>query len=142
GAGDPEAALREALTHEVRTRIDAAVWPVRARLWRLAEDDHAFCLNVHHLAVDAWSMQILGRDLARLYNHECGAGADLPPSAWQYWRWAEWQEETFANGELHRLQEFWNAQLEGAQFPALRQQTDGGAAEAGARRRSVERLRF
>jgi hypothetical protein len=137
-AGDPEATLRAAIAEELRTRIDAAVWPVRARLWRLAEDDYALCLNVHHLAVDARSMQILGRDLARLYDREVGAGADLPPAGWQYWQWTEWQEEAFANGELGRLREHWSARLEGAEFAALPRRAAGG----GAGRRSVERLRI
>ncbi|MGN9909267.1 non-ribosomal peptide synthetase [Phytohabitans sp. LJ34] len=64
-----EAGLAVAMGAESATPVDVSEGlPIRARLLRLAPDDHVLCLAVHHLAYDRGSVQIFYRDLARHYN--------------------------------------------------------------------------
>src|SRR5439155_3037186 len=71
-AADRDAAVDELAFEEGSTEIDATVWPVRSSLCRFDERDHLFCLNVHHLALDGTSAELLARDLAGLYNQAVG----------------------------------------------------------------------
>ena len=41
---------------------------MRARLVRLAPDDHAFLLTTHHIISDNWSSNVLVREMAALYD--------------------------------------------------------------------------
>jgi hypothetical protein len=52
---DPERALREAVTREVRQPVDAERWPTRVTLFRLGEQDHGLCVNLHHAVTDGGS---------------------------------------------------------------------------------------
>jgi amino acid adenylation domain-containing protein len=68
--------LNEAIRAEATTPLDIVEGkPIRARLLRLATEEHVLCLSVHHLAYDRGSIQILYRELACLYN---GDPAALP----------------------------------------------------------------
>ncbi|WP_201376289.1 non-ribosomal peptide synthetase [Ktedonobacter robiniae] len=40
----------------------------RTRLLRLAEQDHVLLLTMHHIIADGWSMQVLEREMALLYE--------------------------------------------------------------------------
>jgi hypothetical protein len=60
-------ALRRA-TEEARRPFDLERGPlIRARVIRLADFDHLFLLNLHHIVSDGWSMGILWRELTTLY---------------------------------------------------------------------------
>ena len=49
--------------------FDLTVAPLmRATLLRLAEDDHVLLLNTHHIISDGWSLGVLLRELAALYE--------------------------------------------------------------------------
>ncbi|MEU0005141.1 non-ribosomal peptide synthase/polyketide synthase [Streptomyces sp. NPDC006314] len=63
-----EADLDALLEREAGTPFDLATGPLlRARLARLAADDHVLVLAVHHIVTDGWSVGVLGRDLSELY---------------------------------------------------------------------------
>src|SRR5207247_3161901 len=40
---------------------------LRARLWRLDDEEHALSLAVHHCAFDEWSLDVLHSELSTLY---------------------------------------------------------------------------
>lgn len=115
---DPEATLDQVLPGEVRGRLDPAHWPVRVTLWRLADEDHVFCFNIHHLATDDRSNRVLAADLVRLYNEECG-GPPLPPAGWPYSTWSMWQQQVLYGESLRRLRTYWDTQLAGIELPRL-----------------------
>lgn len=75
------AALRKAINqfahHPFDLRLDA---PFRARLFRIAPDDHVLLFVVHHIAADAWSLLPLSRDLDRAYTARRNGGADPLPA--------------------------------------------------------------
>src|SRR6202453_1700970 len=68
--------------------------PVRAWVYRLAEQEHVLVLLCHHIASDGWSMQVLMNDLAAAYaarRDERAPGCqDLPV---QYADYALWQRD-------------------------------------------------
>jgi len=52
---------------------------LRARLFRLGEDDHVFLCTMHHIATDGWSLNVLFEDLAAFYNaYSSNTPASLP----------------------------------------------------------------
>lgn len=114
GHQDPEAAAERAMEAAVAADLDPGRWPAAARLWRLAPGDHLFLLDVHHLATDASSNRLLGRDLRALYDRASGRPVDLPAVRWQYAQWAAWHRGQLAGAELERLQGHWREELAGA----------------------------
>ncbi|MFC5289945.1 amino acid adenylation domain-containing protein [Actinokineospora guangxiensis] len=118
-SGVDEAAARERLdawmTHD-RAPVDLATDPVlSARLVKLADDDHALLLTVHHIAFDEWSEQLLWRELDQHYTAALdGRAADLAPLPVQYADYAAWQREATSGAALERQLAFWRGQLAGA----------------------------
>jgi amino acid adenylation domain-containing protein len=75
--GDVTAALAAA-EREARRPFDlSAAPPIRARLIRLAADDHLLTLTAHHIALDGWSTGVLLTELQECYTALRGGG-DLP----------------------------------------------------------------
>ncbi|WP_327167045.1 condensation domain-containing protein (plasmid) [Streptomyces zaomyceticus] len=92
---------------------------LRAVLGRFDDEDAVLALIAHHTAVDAWSMQVILRDLAGLYARH--AGADLPPlaPAPQYREYAHWQRSDEAREAERSARAFWRTRLDGARALAL-----------------------
>ncbi len=97
---------------------------LRAKLLRLAPEDHVLLFVMHHVASDGWSIGVMMRELTELYA-ACveKREARLPELAVQYADYAEWQRGWLRDAELDRQLEFWRAELEGAP-PILELPTD------------------
>jgi condensation enzyme len=90
---------------------------LRAVLGRLGAGDHVLALNTHHVASDAWSMQVIIRDLAACYAARAAGRRPDPPPAVQYSEFTTWQrasEESWS-GAAGR----WRERLAGARVHAL-----------------------
>ncbi|HEX7823357.1 MAG TPA: amino acid adenylation domain-containing protein, partial [Mycobacterium sp.] len=89
--------LREALENAARATFDLAVdIPVRAHLFRVADDDHVLVAVVHHIAADGWSLRPLVNDLGVAYASRCaGQTPDWAPLPVQYVDYTLWQREQF-----------------------------------------------
>ncbi|MEU0334314.1 non-ribosomal peptide synthase/polyketide synthase [Streptomyces sp. NPDC006193] len=90
----PDAAALDALLErEAATPFDLAAGPLlRARLARLAADEHVLVLAVHHIVTDGWSVGVLGRDLGELYAAALERRSpDLPALPVRYADYAAWQ---------------------------------------------------
>ncbi|HEX8560546.1 MAG TPA: condensation domain-containing protein [Pyrinomonadaceae bacterium] len=125
-AGDErERAARELCDEEALRPFDLGVGDLlRVKVLRLAEDEHVAMLTVHHIASDGWSMGILTRELAALYEaFGRGRPSPLPELPIQYADFAVWQREYLTGEALERELKYWRSQLEGAP-PALELPTD------------------
>jgi condensation enzyme len=95
-----------------------AVPLLRAVLGRLAPDDHVLALVTHHIASDAWSMQVIMTDLAACYAARSAGQAPGLPAAVQYREFAAWQrasEESWSGVASGH----WRERLLGARVHAL-----------------------
>ncbi len=107
-----EQAARLAAADAVRP-FDLATGPVlRARLIRLAPDEHQLVLVLHHIAIDGWSVPIIWNDLGRLYAAEAaGEPHELPEPPLRYTDYAHWQREWLQGERLGRFIEYWRGVL-------------------------------
>ncbi|MFP5261321.1 MAG: amino acid adenylation domain-containing protein, partial [Blastocatellia bacterium] len=110
-----------------RTRrpFDLSQGPLlRADLLRLATDKHILLLTVHHIACDGWSIGILIRELATLYQaFSAGRPSPLAELEIQYADFAAWQRASTTLGDLEEQLEAWKQQL-GTDLPVLELPTD------------------
>ncbi len=119
GRPDAELAARTLADEDSGGKFDLVTGPLwRARLIRLADQDHILSLTLHHAIADAWSVGIFLRELSLLYaGFLDGQAPDLPELAIQYGDYAAWQREWMDSGGLDEQLAYWKAHLAGA--PAL-----------------------
>jgi amino acid adenylation domain-containing protein len=91
---------------------------IRAVLVRIGDDDHVLSLTVHHIVADAWSLNVLNRELSAVYNALVhGREPHLRELEIQYGDYAVWQQQWMESGGLDQQLSYWTQQLAGA--PAL-----------------------
>jgi amino acid adenylation domain-containing protein len=137
---------------EARQPFDLAEGPLlRARLLRLAEEEHIALLVMHHIIADGWSMGVLIGEVAALYEAlSAGRASPLPELPIQYVDFALWQREWLRGEALERHLAYWEQQLGGHRAvlelptdrPRPRLQTSRGATYSFVlSKRLVERLK-
>ncbi|HSF38962.1 MAG TPA: amino acid adenylation domain-containing protein, partial [Thermoanaerobaculia bacterium] len=86
--------------------------PVRAKLLRFGTEEHVLLLTFHHIVSDAWSLTVLEREMAALYEaFAAGQPSPLPDLPVQYADYAEWQREWLQGEVLERQLAFWRGHL-------------------------------
>jgi amino acid adenylation domain-containing protein len=98
---------------EFHAPFDLAVGPLwRVRLLRLAADEHVLLVNLHHMVCDGWSVGVLTRELAALYEaFRAGAPSPLPEPELQYADYAAWQRAHLSGEVLEELLHYWRERL-------------------------------
>ncbi|WCS21002.1 amino acid adenylation domain-containing protein [Mycobacterium marinum] len=87
--------LLEVLTSQARIAFDLATRiPLRARLYRVNDEDNILAFTFHHIAFDGWSMAPLTADISLAYNDRCaGRRPTWSPLPVQYIDYALWQHD-------------------------------------------------
>jgi hypothetical protein len=86
-----------------------------ATLARLADEEHALVVTLHHIAFDDWSEKVLWRELDQLYTAAvAGEPAALQPLPLQYADFAAWQRTALSGATLDRQLTYWCDKLAGA----------------------------
>ena len=115
----PRDLIAEELIIEVEkgTMTPRQVPVMRATFARFDDRDSVLVLLVHHSASDAWSQNVILRDLAAFYDARANQHpADLPPVK-QYRDYAEWQKAGTADTSDART--YWREKLRDAHVFAL-----------------------
>ncbi len=125
---DEEEREREAeriAVEESQKPFDLAAGPmIRVRLIRTGQQEHALVVVMHHIISDGWSMGVMIREMAVLYEaYREGRESPLEELEIQYADYAVWQREYLQGEVLQRQVEYWKQQLEGAP-PLLELPTD------------------
>ena len=120
-----DAKLWAAIREEASAPIDLASGPIlRARLFRLAPDEHVLQITTHHIIVDGWSQNVIQQDLWKIYEAlSKGQTPELPPLPVQYGDFAHWQEEWLKSEAATEQIAFWEKQL-ALPLPVLEFPTD------------------
>ena len=97
--GWPEGQLAQAIQTAAQHTFDLATEiPLRATLFRVADDEHVLVAVVHHIAADGWSITPLARDVREAYASRCaGQAPGWAPLAVQYADYALWQRAQFGD---------------------------------------------
>ncbi len=101
--------LREELLHS----FDLLQAPLfRARLVRLAEQEHLLLINMHKVVCDGWSLGVLNDELVALYDaFSAGAASPLAPLPIQYADFASWQRHWQSQPDIVAQLAYWREQL-------------------------------
>jgi amino acid adenylation domain-containing protein len=115
-----EARLGKILSEAASVPFDLEAGPlVRARLVRLAPDDHVFLLNTSHIVTDGISIGLIFNELSKIYEALAGGKpSPLARVAIQYADYALWQKDFLQGPELERLMTYWRERLAGELPPS------------------------
>jgi len=112
--------LRLALAATQRSFDLGSDLPWRACVVRQGEASWTLLLSLHHIVSDAWSRELLVRELLAIYSAlRRGAAAALPELAVQYADFALWQRRYLRGEILESLLGYWRRQLEGCHAAEL-----------------------
>ncbi|MDY7076205.1 MAG: amino acid adenylation domain-containing protein [Chloroflexota bacterium] len=122
---EKEAGIMRLATEEAQKPFDLTQGPlVRASLLKLGKEEHVALLTMHHIVSDGWSIGVLVREIAMLYEaFSAGKPTPLPELPIQYADFAHWQREWLRGESLARQLEYWRGQL-GDSPPVLELPTD------------------
>jgi amino acid adenylation domain-containing protein len=122
---EAEAAFARLADENANRPFDLEHGPLfRVSLVRLADDEHALLVNLHHAAGDGWSMRVLLDELTALHaSYGRGEPPALPELAVQYADVAAWQRAWLQGEVLERHLAYWRGVLAGAP-PLLELPTD------------------
>lgn len=121
---EPDA--RDGRAEELLNEVESDTFDVhdlpllRAVLGRFDDNDSVLVLMAHHTATDAWSMQLIMRDLATCYAARRGYHTPDLPAVNQYREFAVWQQASSATATVRAACEYWREKLRDAQISALR----------------------
>ncbi|RKH09839.1 amino acid adenylation domain-containing protein [Corallococcus sp. CA053C] len=115
----PDAKVQREANEEAARPFDLSRGPLfRAKLLVLGPRSHVLLVTMHHIVSDGWSLGVLVRELAALYegrvSNKAVTLAELPV---QYADFADWQKRWLAGGVLEQQVAYWKTQL--ADVPAV-----------------------
>ncbi|WP_164020355.1 non-ribosomal peptide synthase/polyketide synthase [Pyxidicoccus trucidator] len=111
-----EAEARRLIEAECRKPFSLSRGPMlRALLLKLAHTEHVLLLNMHHISSDGWSMGVLAREVAALYEaFSQGQPSPLSELPVQYADFAAWQRQWLQGEALEAQLSYWRQQLASA----------------------------
>jgi condensation enzyme len=115
-----DAYAQELLIEAEQSSVNVADLPLlRADLSTFDDRDSVLTVISHHTAGDAWSMQLIIRDLAACYTaRAAGLVPELPPVR-QYREFTAWEQSMAASPMAREARAYWRQKLRGARFFAL-----------------------
>jgi len=127
-SGLPEAERCEQVSARSREQASAPFDLSRAPLFRLrllrcGDDEHVLLVTTTHMVFDGWSLQVLVREVAEIYDaRHAGRAPSLPALPVQYADYSTWQRQYLQGEVMAALLGYWRGQL--ADLPVLDLPTD------------------
>ena len=120
-----ESLAQQAVREEMNEPFDLQQGPLlRMAVVRFSANEHVLAVSMHHIVSDGWSMGVLIREVAALYEaFSSGKDPQLPALPVQYADFAEWQRHWLQGEVLERQIEWWKNEL-GTHHPVLELPTD------------------
>ncbi|MCB0168540.1 MAG: amino acid adenylation domain-containing protein, partial [Anaerolineae bacterium] len=85
---------------------------LRSKLLWLGPEEFALLVTMHHIASDGWSIEVLIREVRRLYQaYTQGLSSPLPDLPIQYADFAYWQRQWLQGDRLTQQLTYWRQQL-------------------------------
>jgi hypothetical protein len=108
-----EAVARQLVEGELLHSFDLAQGPLfRARVVRLAEQEHLLLITMHQVICDGWSLGVLIDELAALYDaFSAQEPSPLAPPSTQYADFANWQRHWQSHPDVVAQLGYWREQL-------------------------------
>jgi len=115
-AGADEAVVRSKINALWQIPFNLKEGPLlRLSLLRLGEETSILVLCMHHIICDNWSLGLLYREMATLYEaYRNGTPVILPRLSIQYADYTVWQSRYLSGGEFDRQLGYWEQQLNNA----------------------------
>jgi acyl-CoA synthetase (AMP-forming)/AMP-acid ligase II len=116
-----EAVAHRLIQAELTHSFDLVRGPlVRARIVRLADDEHLLLIAMHQMIADGGSLGVIADELAALYDaFSAGKASPLPPPPIQYADFAAWQRAWTSHPDVAAQLDYWREQLRGP-LPVLK----------------------
>lgn len=87
-------------------------WMLQVDVISCGEGDHLLLMLLHHIAGDGWSVSVMIRELAAIYNsYKKQVPAALPSVGVQYADYALWQRRYLEGEVLHKQLQYWKERL-------------------------------
>nr|QEO74619.1 AMP-dependent synthetase and ligase [uncultured bacterium] len=143
-AGEREAEVERISREEAVRVFDLSEGPLlRTTLLKLGDEEHVLLLTMHHIVSDGWSMGVLVREVAALYEAFTeGRESPLAELPVQYADFARWQRQTLSGEALERQLTYWKQRLGGLTTMLELPTKQGRASRPVGRRRSSAALLF
>src|SRR6185369_14404099 len=111
-----EAMISTLAREEARRPFDLSTGPLlRACLFALGSNSYVLFLTMHHIVSDGWSLGVLFRELATIYEaFAANKPSPLPPLPIQYADFAVWQREVLQGDVVNRQLDYWKTKLSSA----------------------------
>ncbi|RCJ21836.1 non-ribosomal peptide synthetase [Nostoc minutum NIES-26] len=108
--------IQQLVKQEIEEPFDLLQGPLlRVKLLQLGETEHLLLLSMHHIISDGWSMGVMIREIAALYEaYSTGKTSPLPELSVQYADFAVWQRQWLQGEVLDRQLTYWKEQLTGS----------------------------
>ena len=106
---NPEQALQARMEEENNQIFDLAEGPAWSFLLvKMAEKEHVLLLNLHHILADAWSLDVMNREIMGLYRAYLQAMDDpFEPLRIHYKDYAAWEKSQLKGFKLKEHRKFW-----------------------------------
>ncbi|MEL7002103.1 MAG: amino acid adenylation domain-containing protein, partial [Bacteroidota bacterium] len=116
-----EQVLEEMIVGESKMPFNLENGPLmRVKVVKKSDKNHILFLTTHHIISDAWSMQIISKELITYYNQFITGDFNDPFSALkiQYKEYASWQKNLLGSDSGIKQKEYWLSRFQG-DIPSL-----------------------
>lgn len=116
-AGSRDAYAQGLLIEAEQSSVNVEDLPLlRADLSIFDDSDSVLTVVSHHTAADAWSMDLIIRDLAECYTARAAGRMPVLPDVRQYREFTAREQSLAASPAAHEARAYWQQKLHGARF--------------------------